>query len=236
MCSLPLSADVREGEVGPAEAAVGPLLREELRDERGQVGGGSTGGRQRGEGFDEAAGEIAAEVPEAAAGVEGHVGEDEVLGVGGDARLGEAPGREVDTPGEVPCRPRPGSRPGARGRGRRGGGPPRGGEAGRSEREVAEEPAARCVGLHRRPSAGPPRTRGTGPVLPHRTRGGGGSSRLHASGQGGVVGRGEGIAPPAASTPASPASVVPIARYLRPAEQYRLPLVPSARPSKGEPA
>jgi transposase len=40
----------------------------------------------------------------------------------------------------------------------------------------------------------------------------------------------------AASTPASPARVVPIARYLRPADQYRLALAPSEPPTKGEPA
>jgi hypothetical protein len=40
----------------------------------------------------------------------------------------------------------------------------------------------------------------------------------------------------AVSTPSSPARVVPIARYLRPVEQYRLALVPSERPPKGEPA
>jgi transposase len=39
------------------------------------------------------------------------------------------------------------------------------------------------------------------------------------------------IAPPALA-----ARVIPIARYLRPAEQYRLALVPSERPPKGEPA
>jgi hypothetical protein len=42
------------------------------------------------------------------------------------------------------------------------------------------------------------------------------------------------IAPVAA--PPSRARVIPIGRYLRPAEQYRLPLVPRERPPKGEPA
>jgi len=40
----------------------------------------------------------------------------------------------------------------------------------------------------------------------------------------------------AAPTPPPPARVVPIARYLRPAEQYRLALAPSEPPTKGEPA
>jgi transposase len=35
-------------------------------------------------------------------------------------------------------------------------------------------------------------------------------------------------------TPTSPARVIPIARYLRPAEQYRLPLAPGERPEKGD--
>lgn len=42
------------------------------------------------------------------------------------------------------------------------------------------------------------------------------------------------IAPVAGES--SPARVIPIARYLRPAEQYRLALVPNERPPKGEPA
>jgi transposase len=42
---------------------------------------------------------------------------------------------------------------------------------------------------------------------------------------------------PQAGTPAArPARVIPIARYLRPPEQYRLALVPSERASKGDPA
>ena len=43
------------------------------------------------------------------------------------------------------------------------------------------------------------------------------------------------LAPPASQQPIA-ARVVPIARFLRPAEQYRLSLSPSVRTEKGEPA
>ena len=141
-----------EGEIGAAETAVGPLLREQPRHQRGEVGGGASRGRQHRERFDPASGQVAAEVPEAAAGVERHVGEDEVLRVGGDAGPGEAAGREVDTPGEIAGGPCPGDARGDRARGGSGGTPPRGRECGPADGEPAEEcPPCRPIVLHRRP-------------------------------------------------------------------------------------